>query len=321
MLGIFACIYLSFEAIFKAISTGLSVIKVQSWLPIVFGFYTVCAFLSTEIFGCFVVHLYDDRVDDAPADESSAVAPDNVTGKMRDIRRDIYSTLYFISSNKQILFLIPYQISFGLYASFINYYVNSNVVANHVGIGYIGVLSAVATITAAVMAMPCSYAANRFKKCNVIILGALSFAAASTMMLTLSNKAMAFWPLIVFYYVLYGLGRSIWENTNKSVITDYFQNPLERDMAYATVYFFSGISAAFGFLFYQFANRTTLVLINFIIPIFSCVSFLFGDSIVEANKTDSLRVHKFDAVLGECFDIHDEIDINPIHFPTLDESC
>ena len=45
--------------------------------------------------------------------------------------------------------LIPYQITFGLSSGFINYYVNSRIVAVYTGSGYIGVLSGAATVMAA----------------------------------------------------------------------------------------------------------------------------------------------------------------------------
>ena len=61
--GMFAAFYLFAEAVFKAIATGIYVIKEMnfSWLAVVFGFYTAAAFLSTELFRYLVLYLYDDR--------------------------------------------------------------------------------------------------------------------------------------------------------------------------------------------------------------------------------------------------------------------
>ena len=244
-----------------------------------------------------------------------------------DIKRDIYTICVFISTNKQILYIIPYQVCFGLYSSFVSYYVNTSVVADHIGIGYIGIFSALATITACLAALPCSYLANRYGKPRVMVLGALCFATASGMLVAMPDNELARFGAVSTFYILYGVGRSVWENTNKSVIADYFKNPLDRDMAYATVYFASGFSGAMGYLCYQYMSRSVLVIINLVVPIISFISYLYGDREVCLVNSNDLRVHKFNAVLNECFDsaddvgnsVHTRASMNPIRFPALDD--
>jgi MFS family permease len=224
----------------------------------------------------------------------------------------------FVYSNRQIQLLIPYQLNFGLYSSFVNYYVNSFVVADNIGIGYIGILSAVSTVTACMVALPSSWVANRINKATVMALGSFAFAGASTILICYNDKDVARWSVVVFSYALYGVGRSVWENTNKAVIADYYKHPVERDMAYAILYFSSGLSGALGYLCYQFLNRGSLVAINTAVPLFSLLCYLYGERKVKISNSHDIRINNFSAVLNECFDSGSPDDLmNPIRFPDL----
>lgn len=146
--------------------------------------------------------------------------------------------------------------------------------------------------------------------------------------------------LLVLLYMLYGIGRCVWESTNKGIFCDYFKNPLDRDMAYAALYFSSGFSGACGYLCYQvriyilflssifspfvffstqFLNRQSLLLMNFISPILSIATFLLAVCRAKEVERSNLQVNRFTAVLDECFDA-EELTGNPIHLPSFDGS-
>jgi hypothetical protein len=350
--GIFAFTYLGCETIFKSLATGMYLInhKEFSWFEIVFGFYSFSALLSSELFNCFVMYLYDERyflvtniyfvyvmiykyyiylrVDDAVDEEidiplSNTVNTVNsvntalIENKASDIRRDIISLITFIYSNKLIKLLIPIQLSFGFYSSFVNYYINTKIVADYNGIGYIGVLSALATIVASILSIPLAYVANKLGKVYIIIIGELAFTFASILLIKFDDSEMSQWPLIITFYILYGIGRCVWEGINKAVIADFFKHPIERDMSYAFIYFSSGLSAAIGFLSYQFMSRSALIYLNLVVPVISIISFLYAYRVYRLSNNHDLHINKFSSVLSECFDATEDDYVNPIRFTNL----
>jgi hypothetical protein len=52
---------------------------------------------------------------------------------------------------------------------------------------------------------------------------------------------------MVVYFVVLGASRGVWENTNKAVIAESFNDVDFRETAYAAIYFSSGLAGAVGF--------------------------------------------------------------------------
>ena len=58
-----------------------------------------------------------------------------------------------------------------------------------------------------------------------MVMGSVCFSMVGLIVLCVSDAAIGQWAVIIPYYLIYGAARSVWENTNKSVISEYFKVP------------------------------------------------------------------------------------------------
>ena len=147
------------------------------------------------------------------------------TSELHELKHDILSVIKAIKNNRLLQLMLPYQISFGLSAGFIGFYINNNVVAAHLGDGYIGILSGLSTLCAALLPYPFAILSKYFNgegKYYIMIFGGLCFCTGGLAPLCLTNIELSKWSIVVIYYVLHGIARGCWESTNKAVIVEYF---------------------------------------------------------------------------------------------------
>lgn len=206
------------------------------------------------------------------------------------LRCDLISVTNAIRRDRILQFMIPYQVCFGFSACFVGYYVNRNIVAKHIGDGYIGLLTGSSTLCAALLSYPFGYISNMSGgrgKWYVMIFGALCFCLSGLAPLLLTDEELANWYLIVTYYCAHGAARGCWENTNKAVVAEYFSNEDARETAFATIYFTSGLSGATGFYFYKYLKREQLVWINTLVPLIALMSYHYSDYLFHLNCTST----------------------------------
>jgi len=203
----------------------------------------------------------------------------DVVGGFQHIERlsilnDVLAVGTSIINDRRLHLLIPFQISFGLTSGFFGFYINASIVAAHIGDGYIGFFIGIATFSAVVLSIPYARISNhtRYGPWIIMLFGALCFALAGFPLLVASNEQISSWSFLVFYYIIHGAARGAWESTNKAIVTEIFLSEKGRTIAFASVYFTSGLAGAFGFLFYQYMSRLSLALINTTVPIISFVS-------------------------------------------------
>jgi MFS family permease len=215
----------------------------------------------------------------------------SATAKPHDqLLRDILSVGKALCSNRRLQLLMPYQVCFGLSAGFVNSYMTAKVVAVYLGDGFIGLMSALATLTAVILAWPYARIAtsHRNGKWYVMMAGGCCFLYSGLSVLCLSDAQMSSWPFLVSYFIIYGAARSAWESTNKAVVADYFGHDEKlKDSAFAAVYFMSGLAGAFGFVFYKFMSREQLAAINTVVPLLAIVSYHFSNSHMEESGAGS----------------------------------
>lgn len=266
--SVFAVLYLSLETAFKLSVTLIFLIlgKGSSWKVIVFGAYTAFAFVAAAAFIITTEDLNEDDIDYGSKIIRRDFAPLDPIGVLADASAVCRALL----SVRQLQLMVPYQVCFGLSAGFVGYYVNSFVVARYIGDGYIGVFSSLSTFAAVVLAMPYASLSNNIRhgKYIVMVIGGLCFFVTSSILLVLQDQQLSGFATMVLYYLLYGAARGAWESTNKAVISEYFPRNEDRDVAFASVYFTSGMAGACGYYFYKYMSRVELVLLN------SCAALL-----------------------------------------------
>jgi hypothetical protein len=290
--GFFAVCYLGIEMIVQLFALFVYVFDLShtAWLSIVFGAYTLFAFVGLG----FVVQVIDLGAEDGPPDDNPSLitAPPADTQGLGWFRLGLRVFKQMWTNRKEAL-IIPFQLSFGLSAGFINFYVNKSIVAEHHGAGYVGLMMAIATFTSAVAAYPISNLSNYLGSSWVaIVVGCLCFALQGLLILVLPTETSSLISFLVVYYIIHGVAKCVWEGQNKAVILDYFATGEERENVFAAITFTSGISGAFGFGFYQYMSKTSLCSLNFVMPLIALVCFHISSVIRQNEKRKAIAVRK-----------------------------
>uniref|UniRef100_A0A7S4GQF7 ADP,ATP carrier protein n=1 Tax=Oxyrrhis marina TaxID=2969 RepID=A0A7S4GQF7_OXYMA len=197
----FAAFYLAFEVIAKLSATALEKVG-MSYAAIFFvyaGLAVVAALMFTQA---------------STVESSNAGPPLSLCGKAM--------TAVALWPDAKIWLLAFTNLTFGFAAAFMNGYVNSNYTTPELGSGYIGTLTAITATVAAVGALAFSRLPS---KQVAVFLGSLCFIAIA--LICLANKAgwvhLSGWNWgLVTLYILQGLGRGVYESTNKGVFADVF---------------------------------------------------------------------------------------------------
>jgi MFS family permease len=197
----------------------------------------------------------------------------------------IFAVTLAIYKLRKLQCLLPFQIAFGLSAGLIQTYVNGVIVNDNIGDGYIGLLSGCITLTAVLIAQPLALTTRWYPnngKTVIMIIGSVAFTLNGLFLIVFSNSTLSSWAFIVFYYILHGIARGIWENTNKGIIAEFFSNnTYYRDAAFASIYFASGFSGALGFLFFQFLSKNTIATINCVVSVIALLGYLYASYLHE----------------------------------------
>lgn len=324
--SIFASSYLLLETLFKLFATIIYLAKDRqgSWKAVVFGSYVTAAFCAIVAFSVCVKNLAlhqrgtsmaQDHPIDVPPTEDGRGAFKSISSFDEPVRVHVQaageelsdsllmlgtsvllpSTLWEDASavgrallkSRRLQLLMPYQICFGLSSGFVNSYVMAKVVAVYLGDGYIGLYSALATLTAVILSWPYARMATSMAhgKYYIMIVGGACFVFGGLSVLCLTDAQMSSWPFLTLYFVIYGAARSAWESTNKAVVAQYFDRDEKlKESAFAAVYFCSGLAGAFGFFFYKFLTRTQLAAINTVVPLVALASYHFSHRHVEQQQ-------------------------------------
>eukprot|EP01035_Chromulina_nebulosa_P027608 gene27608-36332_t len=325
---------------FKLLATFLFLISTSSqfsWRPVVFGLYSVAAFISVISF-----YIFADTLDSPGNLDNTLLMTDGVNNDNTNNSYDVLestsrhmedSSIHITSSggisnnnnnmitstsspllrhssrcqqlslscskgnryiflqqalvvsrglysSKMMRLLVPYQLCFGFSSGLVSTYINGVIVTTYIGDGYIGLLSSLVTLAAVISAGPFAYICNRFRtrgKWVVMEFGGFCFLCSGLPLLVFSDEFIARWPVIVTYFLIHG----IWENTNKSVIAEYFSEPGDRQAAYAMVYFSSGLAGAMGYLLFKWMSRAALAWLNIIAASLAIVCYHWSYSLFQ----------------------------------------
>jgi MFS family permease len=195
---------------------------------------------------------------------------------------DLLSVVRAIGRERLLQLIIPYQICFGFSAGFVGYYINSKVVAAHLGDGYIGLATALSTLCAALVSFPSDYISKLSSgrgKWYIMTFGALCFCSSGLAPLFLSDVELSRWGYVMIYFALHGIARGCWEGTNKAVIVEYFSVEDTRETAFAAIYFTSGLSGALGYYFYRYMTRSQMIWTNIVVPLVALISYHYSDKL------------------------------------------
>jgi hypothetical protein len=258
--SIFAALYLGFEVVMKLLS---SLLPKPAQLP----FYAFAAASSAA--GLIMIR----------------ALPPAAPPVQKPLLQKIGTASSLLVSYLPIQLLAPTEMVFGFSAAMMNAWVNGELVSCEggcVGSDYIGYFGTTTTVAAAV-ASSCAgwYTTQKeggvFRGKTPVMLGgngAFGLLGLIVLLVPVSSFYNSV-PMLVPLYLLQGIGRGIFESTNKAVIADYC--PGERSEAgFASFVILSGAASTIMFFIIPVLKAPTMSDIDFGKPVFASTVVLFS---------------------------------------------
>ncbi|CAE8733026.1 unnamed protein product [Polarella glacialis] len=227
----FAFYYLGLECIVKVAFTLLQRYAMVS-VPVIFCIWAGLAALATAIFA------FSEDVR-----SSSAAGRASACGK----------TLAAITlwADPTIWLLAFTNLTFGFSVAWLNGYVNAHFLKDAVSsTSFIGFLGALITFIAGVSSKLFGWIGGRSGKGPILLLGSVCFLLVGLLSLITAPAGRGpggwGWGILAFY-VLQGLGRGVYESTNKGIFGDFFPGP-QGVGAFANVMVQGTLSSSIGFI-------------------------------------------------------------------------
>lgn len=261
--GLFASVFLWMELMTKVLPSVTYLAFGENGPFIIILFYAIISFGN-----CFLMGTLDDL-----GDTGTWVA------NYISISRDAGDAARLVYNEPRLSYLLPFQVAFGFASSFVPYYIFGTVVSGsvHLGPAYVGLFSALIDISGALISTPAAKFANKYNKLLVIIIGGCCFVVMGFSFLVLSDDALGHFIYIVPVLILYGVGRGIWENTNRAVISDFFNDePDKCTSAFSATSFFNGYAASMAYFSFPYVTRQGMAYTITISALFSILCYQMG---------------------------------------------
>ena len=127
-----------------------------------------------------------------------------------------------MGTDMKVLLMLPTQAAFGFSAAMMNAWVNGFLVTKFLGSKYTGSLSALTTVVAWLASQLASWYSSHGKtgffrgKPVAMLFGDGAFITLGLVVMLSSCDTLRSWPVVIALFVLQGLGRGIFESTNKA---------------------------------------------------------------------------------------------------------
>lgn len=223
--GNFALIFLTMEAAVRASATLLTKYAHLNY-PAVFYIFSGLALASALAF-----HVL--------ATETGSTAPSgSLCAKATSAIR--------LWKDPKIWVLQCTNLTFGFAAAWLGGYVGRYIVnpALH-GAQFIGFAGAMLSALASVLSAGLGVVARKLGKGPVVALGAAAFLMLAVLSKFVGNPATWGWGVLVFY-LLMGIGRAVYESTNKAIFADFFPGEASAG-AFANVFVFGTLASTIAF--------------------------------------------------------------------------
>jgi len=223
--GSFAVVFLAMESAVRASATLLTKYANLTY-SVVFLLFGVLALASTIAFAAFASNI------ESPKPRGS------LCGKALSAVQ--------LWRDPKILMLQCTNLTFGFAAAWLGGYVSRNILSKALNADFIGFAGALLSALAAVLSRLFGAVAASIGKGPVVALGAASFFLLGALSRWVGNPTQ--WGVgVLLFYVLMGVGRAVYESTNKAIFADFF--PGEKSAgAFANVFIFSTGSSSIAFV-------------------------------------------------------------------------
>jgi len=207
-------------------------------------------------------------------------------------------SVVFLWSDVRIWLLSPTNVTFGLASAFMNGYFNANYATKELGAQTLGYLTAFTVCCSCICAKLIGLLPqDQSRYLTPLFIGCAAFALIPVMIW--SGGCCRGWSCwILAFYALQGVGRGVFENTNKAMFADTFNGP-DAESAFATSTIQLGVSSATCFFLSDFAKATNIevamLIFALLMPLFYAVKLKLegmGDLTASKSETESL-IEKF----------------------------
>lgn len=246
----FATYFLGLEMTAKFLATIVMLMSESAGPSVIFIIYAILALLS-----CFVASTLHDMEDLGSGVFDYKTCSHNAGAAGRLIYKD-----------QRLLLIIPFQIAYGFGSSMITFYVTGTVISDGTNLGsqYVGLLSAMIVLAGALFSIPSAGMTAKVGKVIMMTIGSACFLLSGLGIVLFSDESLAHWATIIPYLLIFGIGRGIWENTNKAIVSDFFsESAADSTTAFSTTAFFTGYASAVGY--FTFFHISRLHMANFVI--------------------------------------------------------
>jgi len=251
--GTFGLIFLGFECavrFFTTILNGKDYADLSN--EVTFFIWTGAAFLATASFATFASRLEPSVPVDKAALCTKLLAAVHLWG------------------DPKLWLLQTTNITFGFAAAWLGGWVNSNILSVALkGSSFIGFAGAILSGLAAILAKMLAPIARRIGKGPVLALGSIAFLSLG--ILSYWGNAVEWGWGVTIFYVLMGIGRAVYESTNKAIIADFFPNE-KSPGAFANVFVFGTFASCVAFILGSVENKEAQVAEVHLLLIFAALT-------------------------------------------------
>lgn len=175
-------------------------------------------------------------------------------------------------TDPRIWLLSPMNLAFGFCAAFMNGYVNAVFLKPELGQQAVAASSAITPLIAAVFAKLFGPVAGIVGKAPVITVGAMCFICIPLWLIAFGCcTGWGFWMLSL--YALQGLGRAVYESTNRAAFADFFEGELAQ-LAFANCALQSNLGFALSFFLQASLSKTSLAAILTLLAALSPIGYI-----------------------------------------------
>lgn len=242
--GVFGMIFLGFECIVRALTSvlrGAATEKIMFSNLVTFLIWAAAAAASAVIFAAFATDL-------KPA---TSAARGGVMDKLLVAVR--------LWRDPKLWLLQTTNITFGFAVAWLGGYVAPNVLSVTLGAKFIGFAGAMLSGLAAILALVFGPIAARIGKGPILAAGCVAFASLAILSKLASHYdpggkylASDWGDAVVLFYVMMGIGRAVYESTNKAIIADVFPGD-KAPAAFANVFVFGTAASTVAFALSAFS--------------------------------------------------------------------
>lgn len=273
--SIFAGCFLSSEIAFKFIGGGIKLASPKVGTKVMY-----IVLLGIGVVSVFGMTLIKDIK--GPAKDEGVRLGDVVKEK-------ISSACKLLASDPRMLLMLPFEVSFGVAGSFLNAYISTNVTASVLPGAFVGFFAGIVSGSAVLVSFFGGWFIQKYnQKTPLMFAGCVAFGVMAGPFIFYSHPedwksddSLSYVRLVVAYVAM-GIGRGIFESTNKAVIADFFST--RAPAAFANVIWSSGGSAAIGYLGLKLLPGKVFAFIVTASSGLALVAYLFASRLPARNE-------------------------------------